>query len=117
MLQFSEGHPICAVCGRGDLDPAYPDARGCYDTKVTSWSLAINEMAAEAVNGPTTGVTPEVDLDVPRKLNDTLMTKRIRSGYSLPPFDWNVMDVKVKVPLLHEGQPSRFNFAFERHQP
>ena len=39
--QFSEGHPICAVCGRGDLDPANPVARGCYDAKVTSYRLAL----------------------------------------------------------------------------
>lgn len=29
LLQFSEGSPLCAVCGRGDLDPKAPVARGC----------------------------------------------------------------------------------------
>lgn len=38
--QLSEGHPLCAVCGRGDLIPDGPLSRGCYDTKVTSASHA-----------------------------------------------------------------------------
>lgn len=108
------------MCGRGDLDPSYPDARGCYDTKVTSWSLAVNVMAAEAVNGPTTGVNFENHFDQKSSSFDDARKWKSESFVprdALPPFDWNVMDVKVKVPLLHEGQPSRFNFAFERHQP
>lgn len=30
----AEGHPIAAICGRGDLDPDNPVPRGCFDTKV-----------------------------------------------------------------------------------
>ena len=90
---FSEGHPVAAVCGRGDLDPGAPEARGCYDTKVTSWHLAL-EMQAEAVNGPTRGAEG-----------------------ALPPFSWaDVGGARGEEPL-HIGQPARFDFQFERMAP
>ncbi|EFN51549.1 hypothetical protein CHLNCDRAFT_140007 [Chlorella variabilis] len=88
---FSEGHPICAVCGRGDLDPANPVPRGCFDTKVTSYSLAM-QLQAEAVNGPTTDSWP----------------------WSVPPFRWSEAVVSN---LTHRGQPERFAFRFERMDP
>ncbi|KAI3424367.1 hypothetical protein D9Q98_009920 [Chlorella vulgaris] len=88
---FSEGHPICAVCGRGDLDPSNPVPRGCFDTKVTSYSLAL-KMQAEAVNGPTSDSWP----------------------WSVPPFHWSEA---VVANLTHRGQPERFAFHFERMDP
>lgn len=90
---LSEGHPICAVCGRGDLDTGFPEARGCYDAKVTSWSLA-RKMVAEAVNGPTRGGSG----------NDG----------ELPEFTWTATERAVGQDLVHEGQPERFAFEFER---
>lgn len=96
---LSEGHPICAVCGRGDLDPSAPEARGCYDTKVTSYRLAL-EMTSEAVNGPTTG----------GGVGGNWWNK-------LPTFDWDVIETRLQTSLVHEGQPKRFNFKFERQSP
>jgi hypothetical protein len=43
------------VCARGDLDLSLPDARGCFDTKVTSYDLAL-QLQADAMSGPTTEV-------------------------------------------------------------
>lgn len=43
--------PWEAICARGDLDPESPAASGCYDAKVTSYSLA-TRMQAEVINGP-----------------------------------------------------------------
>jgi len=37
---FSGGSPYGAICSRGDLDPNYPRAGGCYDTKVTNFELS-----------------------------------------------------------------------------
>jgi hypothetical protein len=145
---LSEGHPIAAVCGRGDLDPTAPEARGwcaarrappcwaaggrrrgahapcaplaaswsslgspaarrpasllrpvpraprprrSYDTKVTSWRLAL-QLQADAVNGPT------------RDLGE------------LPAFTWDDVGAPSQAPL-HEGQPPRFDFEFERMAP
>ena len=50
--QYSGGSPYGALCGRGDLDPDHPRLSGCYDTKVTSFSMATRREAF-AVNGPT----------------------------------------------------------------
>lgn len=84
---FSEGHPLAAVCGRGDLMSGSPLAKGCYDCKVTSATLA-KGMQAEAVNGPT------ID------------------GGDLPPFTWKPFN-----GALHKGQPETFHFEFERMTP
>lgn len=54
-VQLSFGNPLAAVCARGDLDKSLPDARGCYDTKVTSYDLAL-QLKADAISGPTTEV-------------------------------------------------------------
>lgn len=54
-VQLSHGSPLAAVCARGDLDTALPDARGCFDTKVTSYKLALG-LQADAITGPTTEV-------------------------------------------------------------
>lgn len=95
--RYSEGHPVAAVCGRGDLDPAAPEARGCYDSKVTSWRLAL-ALHAEVVNGPTRGGA-----------GNTL---------PLPAFHWaSAALANGTDPLLHEGQPRKFDFHFERMAP
>eukprot|EP00775_Hariotina_reticulata_P010288 gene10288-10447_t len=85
---YSDGSPFGAICGRGDLDPAHPKASGCNDAKVTSYKLAMMNMA-EVVNGPTLG-----DRD------------------ALGPFSWS------KFPeLAHRGMPDSFDFSFEPQQP
>lgn len=91
-VQLSEGHPICAVCGRGDLDTGYPEIRGCYDTKVTSWRMAL-DLEAEAVNGPT------------------------RGPGDLPMFMWETAPAPDGQLPLHLGQPRLFDFQFERMSP
>jgi hypothetical protein len=59
--ELSEAFPVAAVCARGDLisRPGLAEPKGCYDTKVTSWSLAWGgrspPLAAEVVGGPTLG--------------------------------------------------------------
>jgi len=87
---LSEGHPLAAVCGRGDLAPIAPVAKGCYDSKVSTYSLASGgRMESEAVNGPTRG-----------------------DGESLPAFEWR------KFPdIVHHGHPEKFDFLFERMSP
>ncbi|KAK2076982.1 hypothetical protein QBZ16_005210 [Prototheca wickerhamii] len=85
---LSEGHPLCAICGRGDLIPGNPLSRGCYDTKVTSASHA-KEMVAFAVNGPT-------------------------QGTDLPAFDWREFGGEG---LPHAGMPRRFAHSFEVQDP
>jgi hypothetical protein len=89
---LSEGHPIAAICGRGDLDPDFPEARGCYDSKVTSWRLALEERGAAAVGGPTRGA----------------------GGAALPAFSWARPGL---ADLPHAGQPNVLDFAFERQAP
>jgi len=48
---FSKGNSGNAICSRGDLR-ATPGLSGCYDSKVTSYSL-FKTLSAEAINGPT----------------------------------------------------------------
>ena len=86
---FSEYEPISAICGRGDLSPTFLELRGCYDTQVTSYTMALH-MRSEAVNGPTRG-------------NDD----------TLPPFDWNA----ITSPPEHVGQPETFDYSFETMDP
>ena len=50
-LQYSNGKPLNAICGRGDLDPEKPRAYGCYDTKVANYRMA-QQLRAEGVVGP-----------------------------------------------------------------
>jgi len=146
-LQLSEGHPICAICGRGDLDTSFPEARGCYDTKVTSWRLAL-EMSAEAVNGPTTGgeglstrqhkshngkigvysvndnggnstVVNRISGFIKNLVNRSknILLLRSNNRSKLPEFTWTGAQKAVGEDLLHRGQPERFNFKFERQSP
>lgn len=101
---LSEGRAIAAICGRGDIDSENPEARGCYDTKVTSYTLAfIEDMESEVVNGPT------------------------RDHGELPPFQWKQFEKAASKrkkkeagdedELLHLGQPGKFDFKFERMSP
>lgn len=53
---MAHGDAFFAVCARGDLNAEHPEARGCYDSKVTSYELALR-LEAEVVNGPTTDVS------------------------------------------------------------
>ena len=95
---LSNGDPIAAICGRGDLEedsskgsgPNRRQASGCFDAKVTSWSRAGN-LDADAVAGPTT------------------------AGGTLPPFSWKDDPEFEKVP--HRGLPEVFDFEYERFAP
>lgn len=86
---YSSGNANYAVCGRGDLvegDTALP--KGGYDSKVTSYYLALN-LQAEVVNGPT-----------PTSENT--------------PFSWS-SDPRWSAPqYVHRGHPDVFDFEFER---
>uniref|UniRef100_A0A3P9HBF5 Phospholipase B-like n=1 Tax=Oryzias latipes TaxID=8090 RepID=A0A3P9HBF5_ORYLA len=50
---YSKGHPCKTICCRNDLRPRRSRPGGCYDTKVTDYQMAL-QLAAEAINGPTT---------------------------------------------------------------
>jgi hypothetical protein len=54
---YANGDPCKAICCRGDLSTS-PDLGGCYDTKVTSYSLAL-QLKSEIINGPTTSHVSE----------------------------------------------------------
>ena len=56
-LQVSWGSPVAAVCARGDLESADAAPSGCFDTKVTSYAMALR-MQVDAVAGPSTEVSP-----------------------------------------------------------
>ncbi|EFN52707.1 hypothetical protein CHLNCDRAFT_36792 [Chlorella variabilis] len=84
---FSGGTPLGALCGRGDLDPSKPRAYGCYDSKATTWSLAL-ALEADAVVGPT------------------------RAG-GTPPFSWSTAGALAEA-VEHVGQPDVFDYRFER---
>lgn len=50
-MQYSDGNPLNAICGRGDLSADKPRAYGCYDTKVTDFGMA-QQLLAEGIVGP-----------------------------------------------------------------
>ena len=52
---MSWGSPVAAVCARGDLESVDAVPSGCFDTKVTSYDMALR-MQVDAVAGPTTEV-------------------------------------------------------------
>jgi len=54
---LSHHHPTAAVCARGDLAKEGAIPKGCYDTKVTSYSMAW-DLEAEVVGGPTAQEQP-----------------------------------------------------------
>ncbi|XP_056286203.1 phospholipase B-like 1 isoform X2 [Pseudoliparis swirei] len=57
---YAKGHPCKTICCRDDLRPRRPRPGGCSDTKVTDFQMAV-QLAAEAVNGPTTQGPPRYD--------------------------------------------------------
>ncbi|GBF96124.1 hypothetical protein Rsub_08872 [Raphidocelis subcapitata] len=65
---LSEGSPFASVCARGDLAPEGaeygPILKGCYDTKVTTASMAL-ELRAEVVSGPTAQGQPPFEWSGP----------------------------------------------------
>ncbi|XP_019901891.1 phospholipase B-like 1 isoform X3 [Esox lucius] len=83
---YSKGHPCKTICCRNDLRQKKPHPGGCYDTKVTDVHLA-RQLAAEAVNGPTT-----------------------QGG--LIPFSWSQFNSTV-----HQGLPQSYNFSFITMKP
>jgi hypothetical protein len=50
--KLSGHHPVASVCSRGDLAKTGAVPKGCYDTKVTSYKMALH-MESEVVGGPT----------------------------------------------------------------
>eukprot|EP00958_Prasinococcus_capsulatus_P002811 scaffold241_cov229-Prasinococcus_capsulatus_cf.AAC.15 len=94
---FSDGHPYNAICSRGDLDPERPSAGGCYDTKVSSFSMAFDASTktatrrSEAVNGPT--------------------------AQDQPPFSWATTPASLAESTPHMGQPTTYDFDFEIMKP
>jgi hypothetical protein len=50
--KLSGSHPVASVCARGDLETEGAVPNGCYDTKVTSYKMAM-AMESEVVGGPT----------------------------------------------------------------
>ncbi|XP_067101308.1 phospholipase B-like 1 [Osmerus mordax] len=83
---YSKRHPCKTICCRNDLRLKIPCPGGCYDTKVTDYQMA-RQLAAEAVNGPTT-----------------------QGG--LPPFSWSRFNLTV-----HQGLPHTYNYSFVTLQP
>ncbi|XP_032218792.1 phospholipase B-like 1 isoform X2 [Nematostella vectensis] len=49
---YSQGNPMNAICSRGDLIADGPRASGCYDGKVTDFTMA-QSLISHAINGPT----------------------------------------------------------------
>ncbi|KAI3365546.1 hypothetical protein L3Q82_010623 [Scortum barcoo] len=83
---YSKGHPCKTICCRNDLRPRRPHPGGCYDTKVTNYQMAV-QLAAEAINGPTT-----------------------QGG--LRPFSWQSFNLSI-----HQGLPRTYNFPFVTMRP
>ena len=86
---IANGDPWSAICSRGDLDPSSPYAGGCYDTKVTSYSMMTKNFGAEIINGPT--------------------------SQGLSPFSWSTSGLSDSND--HYGQPDEYNFEFEFVKP
>eukprot|EP00882_Tetradesmus_deserticola_P007826 GHRQ01008238.1.p1 GENE.GHRQ01008238.1~~GHRQ01008238.1.p1 ORF type:complete len:602 (+),score=264.47 GHRQ01008238.1:263-1807(+) len=57
---LSNGQPVASVCSRGDLAKKGAIPKGCYDTKVSSYSMAL-AMESEVVGGPTAQGQPEFE--------------------------------------------------------
>ncbi|XP_041829845.1 phospholipase B-like 1 isoform X2 [Melanotaenia boesemani] len=83
---YSKGHPCKTICCRNDLRPRRPHPGGCYDSKVTDYQMAL-QLAAEAINGPTT-----------------------QGG--LRPFSWQSFNLTA-----HQGLPHSYRFAFVTMRP
>lgn len=90
-MQYSNGNPLNAICGRGDLDPKKPRAYGCYDTKVADFRMA-QQLLAEGIVGPAGQ----------------------ESG--LQPFNWASAAPSL-YNVSHVGEPDEFAFSFEVLKP
>ena len=125
---ISDGFPVAAVCGRGDLIPrgdlAVP--KGCYDTKVTSWRLAWGgeglrggpPLAAEVVGGPTLGGRLGAARGgagrTPASGEDEKDDPADPADGPLPPFQWDpVRHRDFAHRGMHEGE---YRFRFERQR-
>ena len=91
ILQYSDGNPLNAICGRGDLSPDKPRAYGCYDTKVTSFRMA-QQLLAEGVVGPAGAEAGQT------------------------PFSWSEAAPGLR-KASHVGESDKFAFSFELLQP
>uniref|UniRef100_A0A8C5GPD2 Phospholipase B-like n=1 Tax=Gouania willdenowi TaxID=441366 RepID=A0A8C5GPD2_GOUWI len=83
---YSKGHPCKTICCRNDLRQRRPTAGGCYDSKVTDYQMAL-QLAAEAINGPTT-----------------------QGG--LRPFSWQSFNLTA-----HRALPHTYDFPFVTMRP
>ena len=90
-LQYSDGNPLNAICGRGDLSANKPRAYGCYDTKVASFRMA-QQLLAEGIVGPAGAEAGQT------------------------PFSWSGAAPSLR-KASHVGEADRFAFSFEPLQP
>ncbi len=90
-LQYSNGKPLNAICGRGDLDPEKPRAYGCYDTKVADYRMAL-QLRAEGVVGPA------------------------GAEAGLQPFSWDGTAHDLQ-NVSHVGEADEFAFSFDMLKP
>ena len=91
ILQYSNGRPLNAICGRGDLDPEKPRAYGCYDTKVADYRMA-QQLRAEGVVGPA------------------------GAEAGLQPFSWDGTAHDLQ-NVSHVGEADEFAFSFDMLKP
>ena len=112
--------PWTAVCSRGDLDPNQQALEGCYDSKITSVSLARRE-GAWIVNGPTTG-SPAHPLpafswtsfhEVRRNITNVHTGGEISQSEAINSASQEV----VSGSASHVGQPEQFSFSWEFVSP
>ena len=90
-VQYSNGNPLNAICGRGDLSADKPRAYGCYDTKVTSFRMA-QQLLAEGIVGPAGAEAGQ------------------------EPFSWSRAAPSLQ-KASHVGEADEFAFSFELLQP
>ena len=90
-MQYSNGNPLNAICGRGDLSADKPRAYGCYDTKVASFRMA-QQLLAEGIVGPA------------------------GAEAGLKPFSWSGAASDLQ-RVSHVGEADDFAFSFELLHP
>ena len=90
-LQYSNGKPLNAICGRGDLDSEKPRAYGCYDTKVANYRMA-QQLRSEGVVGPA------------------------GAEAGLQPFSWNGTAHDLQ-EVSHVGEADSFAFEIDLLKP
>ena len=91
LVQYSDGNPLNAICGRGDLSTVKPRAYGCYDTKVASFRMA-QQLLAEGIVGPAGAEAGQ------------------------KPFSWSGAAPSLQ-KASHVGEADEFAFNFELLQP